>query len=183
MSKHSEGQEDLRVSFVSFLWTLMPRQGLPSQTGCKERRQTWSWLGQAIDWLMRRQNTLEVRDWGRKKSSLILAGCWGKAGGGRQAVFVTLLILGQQEKLHWHHPHTTGEGKMAIWPSYLGQNLQSFCLVFCDRFLDCTFRPNLIQVPGKKRLFADFWKWSNPTRRDWENPPSCSKGEASLGCQ
>lgn len=120
MSKHSEGQEDLSVSFVSFLWTLMPRQGLPSQTGCKERRQTWSWLGQAIDWLMRRQNTLEVRDWGRKKSSLILAGCWGKAGGGRQAVFVTLLILGQQEKLHWHHPHTTGEGKMAIWPSYPG---------------------------------------------------------------
>lgn len=22
--------------------------------------------------------------------------------------------------------------------------------MFCDRFLDCTFRPNLIQVPGKK---------------------------------
>lgn len=132
---------------------------------------------------MRRQNTLEVRDWGEKKSSLILAGCRGKAGGARPALFVTLLILGQQEKLHWHHPHTTGEGKWQFDCPTSGQNLQSFCLVFCDRFLDCTSRPNLIQVPGKKGLFADFWKWSNPTRRDWENLPSCSKGEASLGCQ
>lgn len=99
---------------------------------------------------MRRQNTLEVRDWGEKKSSLILAGCRGKAGGARPALFVTLLILGQQEKLHWHHPHTTGEGRWQFDCPTLGQNLQSFCLVFCDQFLDCTSRPNLIQVPGKK---------------------------------
>lgn len=60
-------------------------------------------------------------------------------------------MLGQQEKLPLHHPHATEERKMAIWLSCpRTKPAELFCIVFCDWFLDCTFRPNLIQVPGKK---------------------------------
>lgn len=95
---------------------------------------------------MRRQNTLKIRDWGEEKSSLV----W-LLGKGRRSQFLWHFSSLASRRSSTGTIHTPlGKGKWQFECPTLGQNLQSFCLVFCGWFLDCTFRPNLIQVPGKK---------------------------------
>lgn len=111
-------------------------------------------------WLINAEAKYPIRGRQREENfSLILACCRGKAGEARPAVFVTLLLLGHQEKLRWHHrPATEKERKWQFDCPTLGQNPQIFSPLFWGWFPRLRFQARSESNSWKNMTFWWFLK-------------------------
>lgn len=118
----------------------------PKQDARRGDKPGQDWPGH---WLVKEKAKYPGNEWLRgNKISLILAGCWGKAGGARLVLWHFSSLASRRSSTGTIPSQRKGKWKFSC--ATLGLNLQCFCLVFCGRFLDCSFRPNLIPVPGKE---------------------------------